>query len=409
MRTQAKLMTVYEGTDKRRNSLVSSEEHIIDENHYDRLKRLESKYIKIYDTSPEMHLSIGPDGSVLDCNGSYVDGLGYSSKDEIIGHSIIEHTVEESHGITIESVEECLNGGKSRNKEVWLKRKDGSIYPVLINSNSYYDEQKGVVACNTVLTDLTRLHFAVSMLQKANDEIKKTYEMKEQFINIAAHELRTPITPILIFAEMAKQTPEENEMAWQIVRKEAKRLKKLADNILDVAKIESDQLSYEFRRVRINEIITEVISSSSYSVDGKGGNTPAIIVNLKHDLELSLDPIRIGQALANILNNAIKFTKEGQITIETHILESENTLEIRITDTGPGIPEDILPKLFTKFVTKASKVELNKQGTGLGLFIAKSIIESHGGQIAAFNNDNGLGATFVITLPILKEQSSTHS
>jgi signal transduction histidine kinase len=106
------------------------------------------------------------------------------------------------------------------------------------------------------------------------------------------------------------------------------------------------------------------------------------------------------QALSNILQNSIKFTEEGEITVETTVLAEKRLFEIKISDTGMGISSEILPKLFGKFVTRTTGDDVNKHGTGLGLFITRSIIQAHGGDIFAYNNENGKGATFVIRLPI---------
>jgi signal transduction histidine kinase len=119
---------------------------------------------------------------------------------------------------------------------------------------------------------------------------------------------------------------------------------------------------------------------------------------LEHDVEIELDADRISQVLTNILGNAAKFTEKGKIKIETSRASDDNSLiEIRISDTGGGIPEEILPRLFEKFATK-DVGDSAKHGIGLGLYISKAIVRAHNGKISAFNNSEG-GATFVISLP----------
>jgi signal transduction histidine kinase len=180
-------------------------------------------------------------------------------------------------------------------------------------------------------------------------------------------------------------------------------LKKLANDILDVSRIESGNLNYDIQKANINEIIVEVVDSCKYvqfSKTPKMGRQVAVETRLAADLELTVDKMRIAQAISNILENAIKFTEEGEIRVVTTVLAEKRVFEIRISDTGMGISSEILPKLFGKFVTKTSGDDVNKHGTGLGLFITKSIILAHGGDIFAHNNENGKGATFVIRLPI---------
>ncbi|MGI0025316.1 MAG: sensor histidine kinase [Nitrososphaera sp.] len=129
------------------------------------------------------------------------------------------------------------------------------------------------------------------------------------------------------------------------------------------------------------------------------GQQNQIALKVNQDVMLLIDEDRIVQALSNIMNNAVKFTMEGQITVEANVSADRKLFEVRISDTGPGIPADLLPKLFTKFSPKTTGAEANKAGTGLGLFIAKSIIQAHGGHVYVGNNEEK-GVTFVVSLPI---------
>lgn len=402
---------------RKRWFFASRREEII-EYQYNEIKKLESGYRKLYEGSPVMFRTINGDGIILDCNQAYVIGLGYSNKNEITGHSIFEHTPSDAVQALCRSFDEWLKTGIVSNKEVWLKRKDGSRFPALINANNLYDGDGNLVGSNTVLTDMTEICRAREQLEKASKEITKAYEMKEEFVRIVAHELRTPIQPILLTAENAMESNDRTyqQNAWEIVMRQAKRLQQLANDILDVSRMESGNLSYDMKMVRINEIITEVIhyaklgiadhhlhlhhKDESVAIESKIGD-------YDDGLELLLDRNRMIQALTNIVNNSLKFTEQGQIMIETCVLAYKKLFEIKIIDTGTGISEEILPNLFGKFATKTSGNDSNKHGTGLGLFIAKRIIQAHGGDIIGYNNsDNGKsskGATFVIRLPIPKE------
>ena len=383
--------------------LGSRREEIIEKQFYE-IKALELKYRRLYDDSPVMCRTINTDGIILDCNQAYLDNLRYSSKSEVVGHSIFEHTPNDKLLLKRESFEQWKTTGSVINKEVWLKRKDGSEFPALINASNLYDDKENLVGSNTVITDMTEIY-------RARTEVEKAYEMKQDFIRIAAHELRTPIQPILMCAEAAREGIVSPEKALNIIIVDAMRLKRLADDILDVSRIESGNLSYNFEKVSINELIREVIDSArsleKHQSQLNRSKAVAIEANLDQDIQMLVDKTRIIQALSNIVSNGLKFTTEGQIRIETHTLAPKNLLEIIISDTGTGISQEILPRLFEKFVTKTSgKAAGNSHGTGLGLFITKSIIQSHGGDIFAYNNKengNGLGgATFVMRLPIQK-------
>jgi PAS domain S-box-containing protein len=201
-----------------------------------------------------MHRTVNIEGRILDCNQAYVKNLGYRSKDEVVGHSIFEHTAPESLEAMKKSLEEWCSTGSVRNNEISLKRKDGTVFPGLINACNLYDND-GLVGSNTAIVDITEIHRAKELLEKAN-------QMKDHFMNIAAHELRIPIQPILGAAEMARSGKIKHEEAWDTVLKEAHRLVRLANNMLDVTKIESGFLDYNIRKTSINEVIAEVIDSA---------------------------------------------------------------------------------------------------------------------------------------------------
>ncbi|MGI0048233.1 MAG: PAS domain-containing sensor histidine kinase, partial [Nitrososphaera sp.] len=241
---------------RRKVRFPSSRREEIIEKQYAEIKQLESRYRKLYEGSPVMLRTINTDGIILDCNQAYVSGLGFSSKSDVIGHSIFEHTPGDAILAKRESFEEWRRSGLVKNNEVWLKRTDGSKFLALINANNLYDDEGHLVGSNTVITDLTEILKTKRQQEKAAEEIRKAYGMKEEFIRIAAHELRTPIQPILLIAELAKSDSTRQNEAWEIVLKETKKLKHLADDILDVSRIESGDLSYNMQKVRLSDIIS---------------------------------------------------------------------------------------------------------------------------------------------------------
>lgn len=240
------------------------------------------------------------------------------------------------------------------------------------------------------LTDLSRSFNSMTKKLKANDR------MQREFLGVASHELRSPIQPILSYADLAIKGDIPYEQATEKIFSHALRLQNLANDILDVAKIEAGQLSCVMKRISLNRVIKDAALSIR---DNLGKNIDLDIQLLDHDIEIELDPDRIAQVLGNILGNAAKFAKKGKIRIESSPASDNNSLiEIRISDTAGGIPEEIIPRLFEKFATKDVGGNA-KQGTGLGLYISKAIVNAHNGKIYAYNNSEG-GATFVISLPI---------
>ena len=250
-------------------------------------------------------------------------------------------------------------------------------------------------------------------LEKANEELKYRDQLKDEFIHVAAHELKTPIQPILGLCELLRDRKADivkDEEILDVIIRNSKRLMKLAEDILNVARIESGSFFLKKESFDIGELISEIMNDIKEEIvenkkniklffelyNGNNNNNNKIIVEA--------DRNRLCQVISNLLNNAIKFTDEGSITVivETKKINNNNSNKVivSIKDTGTGIDSEILPKLFTKFATKSSIAG----GTGLGLFISKSIIEMHGGSIWAFNNDeknkDDRGSTFTFSLPV---------
>jgi signal transduction histidine kinase len=248
------------------------------------------------------------------------------------------------------------------------------------------------------------------------ERLKESDMMKNEFINVAAHELRTPIQPILSLTEALRsgiKEPQQQELADVTIRN-AKRLKRLTDDILDVTRIESHSLSLNKESFNLNNVITNVIEDTVANIAKKSQH--ANLVKLEYhprDIFIEADKARITQVISNLLSNAIKFTEvkvnegngiRGIININAEKVD-DGLVIISIKDNGTGIDPEILPKLFEKFASKSY------QGTGLGLFICKSIIQAHGGKIWGENNIDGdiEGATFTFSLPITNNTAATSS
>jgi signal transduction histidine kinase len=244
---------------------------------------------------------------------------------------------------------------------------------------------------------------------KANEQLKLNDRMQKEFINIAAHELRTPIQPILGLTQIIRskiKDTEQRELLDNIMRN-AKRLQRLAEDILDITRIESQSLKLNKEGFDLNDLISNVAQEYRNQIEKDDDNNKTNIIVLyesKKDINffVEADRYRLTQVISNLLNNAIKFTKEGEgrtVSVTLEKKEEENNQQevlVSVKDSGTGIHSDILPRLFSKFVTKSEK------GTGLGLFISKNIVESHGGRIWAENNPDGIGATFYFSLPLSK-------
>ncbi len=236
-----------------------------------------------------------------------------------------------------------------------------------------------------------------SHFEKMKDQLKNKDKMQNEFMSIASHELRTPIQPILGYSELAAKGKIGTDEALKIIVREAKRLQRLANDILDVTRIESDQLKYTMESVDLNEVVSNVVETQKVSVSNDV--TLQAKINETEGIHIFGDKTRMMQVLNNIIGNAMKFTRRGHISIQSDFLKEESKVLLTISDTGNGIPAEILPNLFGKFVTRNIRNE-NQQGSGLGLFISRAIVNAHNGHISARNNEDGIGATFTIILPV---------
>lgn len=235
------------------------------------------------------------------------------------------------------------------------------------------------------------------------ERMKEVELLEKDFVNIAAHELRNPIQPIIGFSELlySKMDNQEHRRLLDEVILNAKRLERLARLMLDVTRIENNSLVLTREALDASRILKDIVDSYNHKLEEKNAeinneNTKLTIIQKGiKNINASIDRVRITQVFCNILDNAVSFSHEGKIHVISKVEKQngQHFLIISVKDTGPGIDPEILSKLFTKFASKSD------MGTGLGLFISKGIVEAHGGKIWAENNPDR-GATFSFSLPI---------
>jgi signal transduction histidine kinase len=316
-----------------------------------------------------------------------------------------------------------------------LKDNSKTTFDEAIGLSTYSSSRPGVLSYVSIFENLwiqTELYQQVKeardslsrsnkKLEEANEQLTLQDKIQKEFVNVAAHELRTPIVPILNLSELLysrlkkrdiersgqiQQLQQEQQM-MQVIIRNAYRLHQLTEDILDVTKIESKSLKLKKELFDLSDTASNIIN------DLKVDNNIILLYkvskgtdNDKNIFMVYADKGRITQVIYNLLSNAIKFTKQGTITITINIDNLDNNeLIISIKDSGSGIDPEILPRLFEKFVTKSD------QGTGLGLYISKNIVESHGGRIWAQNNLlDQKGCTFWFTIPVadLQQHNMSH-
>ena len=334
----------------------------------------------------------------------------------------------------------------------WELKDDTLDDPYLAGGIAVYSNIRSLASSYAIIFDnLWKITELAENLRTANIKLESNEKAMKEFINIAAHELRTPIQPILGLSEVVRdrilnlakqlQSPGKEEVVYRqlkdaatavtvparsdsnyrssssslssssieetvvmvdVLNRNVKRLEKLTSNLLEVSRIENNkslELSKEnFDLVqKIRNVIHDIKSGQ-----GEKAETLEIVYDAPDEpIRIEADKTRIYEVVSNLLRNAIKFTDSGTITITSRV-EGRNTL-ISIKDTGRSIDPELMPRLFTKFASKS------ETGTGLGLYLSKKIIEAHGGKIWAENNKDRKGATFAFTLPLLKSQTGQGS
>ncbi len=230
-----------------------------------------------------------------------------------------------------------------------------------------------------------------SQLMSLNEKLAANEKLQQEFINIASHEMKTPAQAILLHSGLLKKQPHDNAESVNAILRNAERLQRLTNNILDVTRIESQNLKLNIEQLNMKDVVTEIAKEYGDILRSRNNDAEKIKITCNADDAIVMaDKSRITQVLSNLLSNAIEFTREGEIDVTCEW--KDNQAYVKVRDNGSGIDEEILPRLFTKFATKSDK------GTGLGLFVSKSIIEAHGGKIWAENNKE-IGATFAFALP----------
>lgn len=319
--------------------------------------------------------------------------LGYS-QDEFLGRSAFEFLVPESRRVFKNKTKEWYIDKKSSDTyELTFKHKNG--YPIIarVAATSILDEQKIPIGSFGVISDIT----AQKVIEKERLELE---ERRTEFMSITSHELRTPLTNIRGFLEILNSkylSPKDQKKCFDIALRNINRLERLVSGVSTLTQIERGVLHLEFERINLCNFFDNLLMS--YRILHENQIHYSCQCD-SSDCFTSIDPKIMGQAIENILQNSIKQTDNENRQIEVSCIINSDSFQLSISDNGAGIRKEDQLRIYDSFVSIPTKY--SAQGTGIGLYLAKIIVEAHNGTISVLSEGLNQGATFIIDLPLLK-------
>lgn len=353
---------------------------------YDHLLETEQRYRTLYEKSPDLLRTVDLTENIIDCNDAYCSSLGYS-REEIIGKSLFAHVAEKSTQDLKDALMEWDRTGFIENREIWLQKKNGDIFPTLLLSTNLYDTNGKLTGRIGALRDMSIIYDAKKEIEE--HKTKRLSAIGELSARIA-HDLRNPLSVISNTLEIIKiQNPsfeKTNEEKFGRIERAVKRMTHQIDEVMEY--VVSHPLELQ------NVSLLDILNSSVSNVKTQGTE----IYLPENDLSIICDPEKLEIVFTNLLLNAIQaMNNYGNIhlRIKEGVINNGKNKDyaiIEIEDTGPGIPKSLLPKIFDPLFTT------RQIGTGLGLVSCKNIVEKHGGHID-IKTEVGKGTIFIINIP----------
>jgi len=354
------------------------------------------KYENLYENSPELYRTINVRGIILDCNKSYAEKLGFE-KDDVIGTHIIEHTADNSIDVLMKNMEHWKTTGEQTPVEIFMKPKNGDTFPAVLSVSNLYDEKHRLIGRNAVIKDISDLHKKA----KEMDELEKVDKLKQEFLSMITHELKSPLTPVIGFAQALKKPKmlgdlnEKQIDAVEIILANATRLRKLIGDLLDANKLELGKMKFEHTEINVSKLMENITNAFTYTTKEK---SIKLENNTKGEITIKSDKGRLEQVMTNIIYNSIDFVPKDSGSIQIAAENRGKHVLFSVTDNGPGLTPAQQLGLFRKFYQADSSAKRKHGGTGLGLTICKGIIQGLGGKIWVLS-DKGEGTTFYFTVP----------
>jgi PAS domain S-box-containing protein len=359
----------------------------------------------LYDNAPCGYHSLDENGVFIHINQTELNWLGYT-REEVIGKMRLVDLQESfSHEQFLHDFRTNLKKNSVKNLEMNLRRRDGSLLPVLINGTIIRDENGNFKHTRTTLTDFSEQRTLLNELEKARQIAEKSVETKERFMANMSHEIRTPMNALIGFTNLLERTSLDEKQGEfvQTIKKAGENLMTLINDLLDFSKIEAGMLRIEATPFDLNELISSVETLFKPKAEEKrltfdiqtSRRTPQYVIG---------DPTRVMQIITNLLSNAFKFTERGYVALTTELFDDNvdfSTIKMTIKDTGIGIETRELSRIFERFEQAQDDTTRLYGGSGLGLAIVKSLTEAMGGFVEV-DSKVDFGSTFSVILPFKK-------
>ena len=370
-----------------------------------KLHEVEDRYRELFESSLDGIIATDSDGKIVQCNRAFEEMLGYD-RGELLFKSTWEITPAEWHTVDRDAIEnQLLVSGRTDEYTKELIRKDGTRCPVSIRAWTTGSGDSSAVAWGIVRDmSLRRLYEqfireTIIKLEEANMRLKEADRLKDEFVAVVSHELRSPLETIKSSIQALKATSESSlssearEMIG-VAERGIKKLSRIVGDLLDLSRIESGQLRLRYSLFNAGELTGKIYSL--YEPRFRERGLEFTLEKPEEPLWQTADPGRIEQVLSNLLENALKFTEKGKVTLS--VSGTPQTILYSVSDTGRGIPIEYHNKIFEKFSSVEEPVEGEQEGIGLGLAICRGIVEAHGGKIR-LESAKGSGSTFYCEIP----------
>ena len=362
------------------------------------LKLSELCYRRVFECAHDGILILNADtGEIEDANPFMTELLGYTH-DQFLGKHLWEIGLFKDLEQSKAAFRELQEKGYIRYEDLPLQDKNGVHRQVEFVSNVYEVGDGKAIQCN--IRDITERKRAEQQLQEQTKQLAGEARLKDEFLAMLAHELRNPMAPICNGIDVLRILPPGGEEAKQILNmmeEQTHNLVRLIDDLLDLSRVTRGKMELKQQRVVLTTIITNAIQTAESLIQAKGHELT--LTQARESLYVHGDPTRLSQVVANLLNNAAKYTPEGgKISLTTESIGHE--VAIRVKDNGVGIASEMLPSIFEMFVQADNSLHCSQGGLGIGLTLVKSLVEMHGGTVEATSDGLGNGSEFTVRLPI---------